>query len=115
MLEDGPTVLREIETAALRARARTGKRAILRYMEREMSKVLDEALRLPARERVAIAEKLLESAEAEGYDDDEDEIQAAWAEEIQRRSRELRDGTVKGLSVEEARRIVASDPPDDER
>ncbi len=78
-----------------------------------MHKVLSEALKLPARERVAIAEKLLESVEAEGHDDDEDAVQAAWADEIQRRSRELRDGSVQGLSVEEARRIVASDPPDD--
>jgi putative addiction module component (TIGR02574 family) len=83
------------------------------YVEPEMRKVLSEALKLPARERVAIAEKLLESVEADGYDEDEEEIQAAWAEETQRRSRELRDGTVKGLSVEEARRIVASDPPDE--
>lgn len=42
-------------------------------------------------------------------DEDEEEIQAAWATEIQRRSRELRDGSVKGLTVEEARRIIASD------
>ncbi len=68
-----------------------------------------------ARERVAMAEKLLQSVEAEGYHEEEDGIQAAWAEEIQRRSRELRDATVKGLSVEEAHRIVASDPSDDKR
>ncbi len=80
-----------------------------------MRKVLSEALKLPARERVTIAEKLLESVEAEGADEHEEETQAAWAEEIQRRSRELQDGTVKGLSVDEARRIVASDPSDDKR
>jgi putative addiction module component (TIGR02574 family) len=80
-----------------------------------MSKVLDEALKLPAAERMVIAEKLLQSVEAEADDEhDEDGVQAAWAEEIRRRSRELRDGPVKGLSVEEARRIVASDPADDE-
>jgi putative addiction module component (TIGR02574 family) len=80
----------------------------------EMRKVLSEALKLPARERVAMAEQLLESVEAEGYTEDEDEIQATWSEALQRRSRELRDGTVKGLTVEEARRIVASDPSDHE-
>ncbi len=80
-----------------------------------MRDVLNEALKLPARERVKLAEKLLESVEAEGGEEDEDALQAAWAEEIRRRSQELRDGTVKGLSVEEARRIVASDPPSDDR
>ncbi len=54
---------------------------------------------------MVIAEKLSESVETEA-----DDIQGAWAEELQRRSRELRDGTVKELSVEEARRIVASEP-----
>mgnify|MGYP001592676042 CR=1 FL=1 len=79
-----------------------------------MRKVLSDALKLSVRERVVIAEKLLESVQAEGYDEEEDEIQVAWADEIRRRSRELRDGTVKGLSVEEARRVVASEPADDE-
>lgn len=80
------------------------------------SKVLSEAMKLPADERVRVAEKLLESADAEGFDDESDEaIQSAWADEIQRRSRELADGSVRGLTVEEARLIVASDPTDDDR
>ena len=84
-------------------------------MESEMRDVLSEALKLPVRERVAIAEKLLESVEDEGNPQDDDEVQTAWAEEVARRSRELREGTVKGLSVEEARRIVASDPSGSDR
>ena len=79
-----------------------------------MRKVLLEALKLPVRERVAIAEKLLESVDEEGDTAGDDELQAAWADEVSRRSHELRDGSVKGLSVEEARRIVAADPSDDE-
>jgi putative addiction module component (TIGR02574 family) len=64
---------------------------------------------------MVIAERLFESVEAEADDvQDDDDIRAAWTEEIERRSRELRDGTVKGLSVEDARRIVASDPSADE-
>ncbi|MFH0900874.1 MAG: addiction module protein [Pseudomonadota bacterium] len=89
----------------------------------DMRDVLSEALKLPARERMAIAEELLASIaddddrdenerddDHQGQDGDEEEIQAAWTEEIERRSRELRDGIVRGLSAEEARRIVASDP-----
>ncbi|HEY6039448.1 MAG TPA: addiction module protein [Kofleriaceae bacterium] len=80
------------------------------------NKVLDEALKLSSTERVRLAEKLLESVEAETSEDDvESDLvrNAAWADEIEKRSRELRDGSVRGLSVEEARRIVASDPADD--
>lgn len=80
------------------------------------SKVLSDALKLPVEERVRLAEKLLESADAEGYEDDSDAaIQAAWADEVQRRSQEMRDGSVRGLSIEEARRLVESDSTDDER
>lgn len=63
-----------------------------------MSKILDEAFKLRAVERVEIAERLFESVETEADDDqDEDEIQRAWTQELQRRPRELCDGTVKGL------------------
>jgi putative addiction module component (TIGR02574 family) len=80
------------------------------------SKILSEAMKLPVQERVRVAEKLLESADAEGFEDEsEATIQTAWAEELQKRSRELKDGSVRGLSAEEARLMIASDPADDER
>lgn len=79
-------------------------------------KILSEAMKLPVQERVRVAEKLLESADAEGYEEDsEAAIHAAWADEIQRRSRELQDGSVRGLSIEGARSIVASSLADDDR
>ena len=77
-----------------------------------MHKVLAEALKLPVDERATMAEKLLESVDAEGQVDDADADQA-WAEELERRARELRDGTVRGLSPDEARQIVASDSVDE--
>jgi putative addiction module component (TIGR02574 family) len=81
------------------------------------AKVLDDAMKLPVRERVRVAEKLLESAEAEGFEDNDEDAatQAAWAAEIQQRSNELKAGAVRGLSVDEARRVIATDPTDDER
>ena len=80
------------------------------------TKVLSEALKLSVQERVRVAEKLLESADAEGYEDESEvAIHAAWAGEIKQRSADLRDGSVRGLSIEEARRIVASEPADDDR
>ena len=72
-----------------------------------MATLVDMALRLPPEERLALAEKLLESVE--GPDDDESRVQAAWGEELQKRSRELREGTAQGLSIEQARKLVASD------
>jgi len=85
-------------------------------MDTGSAKVLSEALKLSVQERVRVAEKLLESADAEGYQDEsEAAIHAAWADEIQQRSADLKDGSVRGLSIEEARRIVASDPADDDR
>jgi putative addiction module component (TIGR02574 family) len=80
------------------------------------TKVLSEALKLSVEERVRVAEKLLESADAEGYEGESDvAIHAAWADEIQQRSSDLKEGSVRGLSVEEARRIIVSDPADDDR
>lgn len=79
-------------------------------------KILSAAMKLSVQERVQVAEKLLESADVEGYEEDsEASIHAAWADEIHRRSRELQDGSVRGLSVEEARSIVASGTADDDR
>lgn len=80
------------------------------------TKVLSEALKLSVQERVRVAEKLLESADAEVYEDESEvAIHAAWADEIKQRSGDLKDGSVRGLSIEEALRIVASEPADDDR
>jgi putative addiction module component (TIGR02574 family) len=80
------------------------------------TKVLSEALKLSVQERVRVAEKLLESADAEGYEDESEvAIHGAWADEIKQRSGDLKDRSVRGLSIEEARRIVASEPADDDR
>lgn len=79
-------------------------------------KILSAAMKLSVQERVRVAEKLLESADAEGYEEDsEAAIHAAWADEISQRSRELQGGSVRGLNIEEARSIVASGLADDDR
>jgi hypothetical protein len=46
--------------------------AILQSMAATSSKVLSEAMKLPADERVRVAEKLLQSADAEGFEEDSD-------------------------------------------
>jgi putative addiction module component (TIGR02574 family) len=57
--------------------------------------LLAEALRLPRPERARVAEELLSSLE----ESDED-VAGAWAEELQRRSRDVAQGRVQTTSWE---------------
>lgn len=63
-------------------------------------KIFDEALALPERERLALAEALLDSLSAE----DQAEIDEAWRTEILRRMEQVRTGEVRLESSEEVRR-----------
>lgn len=60
--------------------------------------LLEQALRLPERERSELAERLLESLEALEAENDESvapgEWEAAWSAELDRRVREVREGSV---------------------
>lgn len=58
-------------------------------------KVLAEALRLARPERARIAEELLCSLE-----EPEEEISAAWASELEKRSREIAEGRVQTVDWE---------------
>jgi putative addiction module component (TIGR02574 family) len=63
--------------------------------------LLEQALRLPSDEQEKIARALYEHLAAE-EDEDEDpaEVEAAWAEEIERRVEEIRDGTVQTIPAD---------------
>ena len=52
--------------------------------------LLAEALRLPRPERAQVAEELLSSLE-----ESDDEVAAAWASELERRSRDVSEGRVQ--------------------
>lgn len=60
--------------------------------------LLAEALRLTRPERARVAEELLSSLE-----ESEDDGAAAWAPELERRSREVTDGLVETIPWETAR------------
>jgi putative addiction module component (TIGR02574 family) len=60
--------------------------------------LLAEALRLPRRERAKVAQELLSSLEEPA-----DDVAAAWADELQRRSREVADCRVQPVPWETAR------------
>ncbi len=62
-------------------------------MTARVKRVLDDALKLSEKDRAEVAAKLIDSLDAE----DEDEIEAAWAAEIQKRVDELDQGKVKAI------------------
>lgn len=73
-------------------------------MTQEAAELLKKALSLPASERADLAGSLIES-----LDDAQDEaVAAAWDEEVARRMAEIDSGTVKPVSLEEARRSLLS-------
>ena len=65
-----------------------------------MSSLIDELSRkawsLPPEERIRLAEELLSSVQ-----DSDEEIEAAWADEIKRRLDEVESGTAKLIPAEE--------------
>lgn len=63
----------------------------------------DAALTLPAKERAKLAHDLLRSLDGPP----DPEVDAAWIEELERRARELADGSVEAVDWEEARDRIA--------
>jgi putative addiction module component (TIGR02574 family) len=71
-------------------------------MKGTAKKVLNAALKLPEPERVELVEELL--ADLDGTDEG---VDAAWASEIDRRTREIDEGKVKPVSLASVRRRIA--------
>ena len=63
-------------------------------------RLLVEALSVPPEERAALAARLIESLEGESVDED---AEAAWAAEIERRVQAIQAGTARTIPWEEAR------------
>lgn len=76
-------------------------------MSEAARKLLAEALALPAEDRELLASQLWHSLDR---DDDLSaaERDQAWSAEIERRDRELQDGTVKPMTVDEAMHFITS-------
>lgn len=68
-------------------------------MARAAKDILKDAMRLPEKERIRVVERLLASFEQESDED----VDSAWAAEIERRSREIKEGTVRLLPWQEVR------------
>lgn len=72
--------------------------------------ILEEALKLPATERADVAAALLDSLDDATVDSAE-EVQRAWAAEIERRARQVIVGDSQGRSWEEVRSEIESGFP----
>jgi len=69
-------------------------------MSMDPAELLSAAMRLPKRERADMAARLIRSLD-DGADADED-VEAAWAAELDRRMRQLEDGTAGTVPAEDA-------------
>lgn len=73
-----------------------------------VDKLLEQALQLPEKERGELASRLLRSLES--VDDEElspEAWEAAWTDELDRRVREVREGTTQLVDGEEVFRRAA--------
>lgn len=69
-------------------------------MEKSIStydEIMNAALALPPNERELLAKHLMESLQGE----DQETIEALWAEEAERRNKEIEDGIVEAIPGEE--------------
>jgi putative addiction module component (TIGR02574 family) len=61
--------------------------------------IIKAAVKLPQKDRLRVVEQLLNTLEPEA----EQDVDAAWAAEIERRSREIKEGTVRLLPWKEVK------------
>jgi len=73
-------------------------------MKKDTSRILEEALKLPIEARAALAGSLIESLD-EVVDEN---VEAAWADEIARRIEDLDSGKTKTIPWSKARRLIRS-------
>jgi putative addiction module component (TIGR02574 family) len=74
------------------------------FMTQDATELLKKALTLPVAERAELAGSLIESLDAT----QDESVEVAWDEEIDRRMRDLNSGRVQTVSLEEARRRLSS-------
>jgi putative addiction module component (TIGR02574 family) len=67
-------------------------------MSTDLERLTEDALRLPLRDRVQLAQRLVSTIDNEVETDTE----ALWFAEAERRLEELRSGTVQGIDSEDA-------------
>jgi putative addiction module component (TIGR02574 family) len=68
-------------------------------MTRPAKEIVNAAIKLPEKERLQIVEELLASLEPVADDD----VDAAWAAEVEKRSRQIKEGTVRPIPWEDVK------------
>jgi putative addiction module component (TIGR02574 family) len=71
-------------------------------MIKKFDDIMDSALKLSAAERKRLAQQLLESLD----DNEQQEIEAAWAEEIARRVKDFESGKSKPIPAQDVFREI---------
>ncbi|MFQ6114376.1 MAG: addiction module protein [bacterium] len=72
-------------------------------MNTKTKKIIDEALKLSEQERIEIAELIMNSLE---HTEHESDVDAAWAAEIHRRSKEIETESVRPLAWSEVQELA---------
>ena len=71
-------------------------------MSTQFDRVVADAMKLPVRERVRLAQQLVSTIDPEA----EKNVEELWFDEAERRLEELRNGKVEGIEADEAFRRV---------
>jgi putative addiction module component (TIGR02574 family) len=71
-------------------------------MSTRFEQLASDAMKLPVRDRVRLAQQLVATIEEDTETATEKEIEELWFAEAERRLEELRSGIVQGVSAEEA-------------
>jgi putative addiction module component (TIGR02574 family) len=71
-------------------------------MSARFEQLASEAMKLPVRDRVRLAQQLVATIEDNTETATEKEIEDLWFAEAERRLEELRSGSVQGVSAEDA-------------
>ena len=74
-------------------------------MSTQFDRVAADAMKLPMRDRVRLAQQLVSTLD----DQSETEVEELWFSEAQRRLDELNDGRVKGIDAADAFRMARED------
>ena len=74
-------------------------------MSTQFDRIAADAMRLPVRERVRLAQQLVSTID----DQSENEVEELWFDEAERRLEELHTGKVEGIDADEAFRMVRED------
>lgn len=71
-------------------------------MSTRFEQLASDAMKLPLRDRVRLAQQLVATIEEDTETASEKDIEELWFAEAERRLDELRSGTVQGVSAEDA-------------